>query len=589
MTRREPSFIQGLVAIIAIGIVVSPALGAPVFSQTTTPITGATGSDRDSFSRQGYQSADDVTLGSSATVRSVTWWGVFDSDDTPVTPVSFDLIFYADVGGVPDATTVISSTTVVFESLVDTGFELASGETIYEFQADITPTLLPGGETVWFSVLADTDNDADDDFSWAHDSGNGTYAFRGPIATDPWDTWIGRNLFILDDAAIAQPTLEITSIAWIGGDVFELTLKGEGDAAYTFNSSATPDFTTGLLVQNLTQGDPVAPGTIGGTNNTVVTTDGQGDAKVRMILTGPAGFVRAQTKGELAPPSSMVLRPAGSFQMGNSLDEGALTRPYELPVHSVNLSAFYMDQGEVTKAHWDEVANWASTHGYDISASGGSGKSTNHPVHDVTWYECVKWCNARSEMEGRTPAYYTSAARTNVYRTGSVDVANSWVRWDTGYRLPTEAEWEKAARGGLSGQRFPWGMQIQHTRANYYSNGFFAYDTSSTSGFHPDYYDGDSSTNTSPVMSFAPNGYGLYNMAGNITEWCWDWYSSTYYSSSPGSDPRGPESGSDSERVKRGGAWNHNPEGCRVAARLGNPPDTNDNSIGFRTCLPLGQ
>jgi len=305
------------------------------------------------------------------------------------------------------------------------------------------------------------------------------------------------------------------------------------------------------------------------------------------INVSSARFYRV--KRELAPPSSMVLRPAGSFQMGNSLDEGALTRPYELPVHSVNLSAFYMDQGEVTKAHWDEVANWASTHGYDISASGGSGKSTNHPVHDVTWYECVKWCNARSEKEGRTPAYYTSAARTNVYRTGNVDVTNSWVRWDTGYRLPTEAEWEKAARGGLSGQRFPWGMEIQHTRANYYSHSFYAYDTSSTRGFHPDYYDGDSSTNTSPVMSFAPNGYGLYNMAGNITEWCWDWYSSTYYSSSPGSDPRGPESGSDSERVKRGGAWNHNPEGCRVAARLGNPPDTNDNSIGFRTCLPLGQ
>ena len=582
MIRREPSFIQGFVAIIAIGIAVSPALGAPVFSQTKTPITGATGSDRDSFSRRGYQSADDVTLGSSATVRSVTWWGVFDSDDTPVTPVSFDLIFYADAGGVPDATTVISSTTVVFESPVDTGFELASGDNIYEFKANINPTLLPGGVPVWFSVLADTDNDADDDFSWAHDSGSGTYAFRGPIATDPWDTWIGRNLFILDDAAIAQPTLEI---ARIGGDVFELTLKGESDAAYTFNSSATLDFTTGLLVQNLTQGNPLDPGTIGGTNNTVITTDGQGNAKVRMILPGPAGFVRAQTKGEPAPPlGSMVLIPAGSFSMGDSLDEG---QPDELPVHSVNLSAFYMDQSEVTKAHWDEVANWASTHGYDISASGGSGKFPNHPVHDVTWYECVKWCNARSEKEGRTPAYYTSAARTNVYRTGSVDVANSWVRWDTGYRLPTEAEWEKAGRGGLSGQRFPWGMQIQHTRANYYSHSFYAYDTSSTRGFHPDYYDGDSSTNTSPERSFAPNGYELYDMAGNITEWCWDRYSSTYYSSSPGSDPRGPESGS--ERVKRGGGWSTHAQVCRVAIRIHFPPDTFDNSIGFRTCLPLGQ
>jgi formylglycine-generating enzyme required for sulfatase activity len=81
-------------------------------------------------------------------------------------------------------------------------------------------------------------------------------------------------------------------------------------------------------------------------------------------------------------------------------------------------------------------------------------------VKAVDWYDCVKWCNARSELEGRIPAYYTDAMQTTVYRTGRWDVDNSSVNWNAGYRLPTEAEWEKTARGGASGQRFPWGNTI---------------------------------------------------------------------------------------------------------------------------------
>ena len=122
------------------------------------------------------------------------------------------------------------------------------------------------------------------------------------------------------------------------------------------------------------------------------------------------------------PPAGMALIPAGSFMMGNSLnpDEGW---PDELPLHSVYVSAFYMDRYEVTKALWDEVYSWAITHGYSFD-NAGLGKASTHPVQTVSWYDSVKWCNARSEKEGRTPAYYTSTAQTTVYRTGQVDVQN---------------------------------------------------------------------------------------------------------------------------------------------------------------------
>jgi formylglycine-generating enzyme required for sulfatase activity len=121
-----------------------------------------------------------------------------------------------------------------------------------------------------------------------------------------------------------------------------------------------------------------------------------------------------------------------------------------------------------------------------------------------------------------------------------------------------EAEWEKAARGELVGARYPWGNDIDRTKANY----------------------GGNVGSTTPVGSYAPNGYGLYDMAGNVWEWCWDWYDSGYYSSSPGSDPRGPGSGS--RRVYRGGSWSSNADICRVAYRLSNSPDIGIHDLGFR-------
>jgi len=289
------------------------------------------------------------------------------------------------------------------------------------------------------------------------------------------------------------------------------------------------------------------------------------------------------------PPAGMALIPAGSFTMGDNLDGNGDA----LPLHTVYVSAFYMDKYDVTKALWDDVYNWAIIHGYSFDYA-GSGKAANHPVQTIDWYDSVKWCNARSEKEGLNFCYYTSAAQTTVYRSGQVDLTNACVNWAAnGYRLPTEAEWEKAARGGASGQRFPWGNTISWSQANYYayplSAGGDTYDVNPTEGSHPTFNEGVYPY-TSPAGYFAPNGYGLYDMAGNVSQWCWDWYG--VYSSGSQTDPRGPTSGSYYvPRVFRGGGWAFTAHDCGAADRDGDygEPTVSRDFIGFRSVLPPGQ
>ena len=283
--------------------------------------------------------------------------------------------------------------------------------------------------------------------------------------------------------------------------------------------------------------------------------------------------VRVQVSADDA--SSMAIIPAGSFMMGDNLDGDSSA----LPVHAVYVSTFYMEKHEVTKNLWDTVYQWAIGHGYGFDYA-GSGKAANHPVQTIDWYDCVKWCNARSEKEGRVPAYYTDAGLSVRYRSGQVA---PYVNWSSGYRLPTEAEWEKAARGGLNGQRFPWGNTISESQANYNGNTTYSYDLG-PNGYNATFATGGQPY-TSPVGYFGANGYGLFDMAGNVWEWCWDWYGA--YSSGSQPDPRGPTSGS--YRLLRGGGWHSYAFNCRTADRGSNYPTGSIYGIGFRPVLPPGQ
>ncbi|MBK8478957.1 MAG: SUMF1/EgtB/PvdO family nonheme iron enzyme [Opitutaceae bacterium] len=296
--------------------------------------------------------------------------------------------------------------------------------------------------------------------------------------------------------------------------------------------------------------------------------------------------VGAQWPGQLLPTvkarvivaDSLALIPAGTFTMGNSLSGGGEGESDELPLHSVTLPAFSLAKTLTTWAEWQAVRTWAVAHGYPDLTEAGAGMAPGHPVHSVSWYDIVKWSNAKSEMEGLTPCYYTNDAQTAVYRTGLVEVSNSQVKWEAnGYRLPTEAEWEYAARGGLSGKRFPWGDTIRHTLANYSSSAAEAYDGSATRDYHPA-YQGGCTPYTNPVIAFAPNGYGLYDMAGNLLQWCWDRNGS--YGSTAQSSPRGSVSGT--SRVFRGGCWTYSAALARSAYRGDWGPDNHDFLFGFR-------
>ena len=266
------------------------------------------------------------------------------------------------------------------------------------------------------------------------------------------------------------------------------------------------------------------------------------------------------------PPVGMSLIPDGAFTMGDSLDGIS-----DAPIRTVTLSAFYMGQREVTKSEWDAVKAWAVSHGYtDLTA--GTSRAANYPVQSVTWWDVVKWCNARSEKEGLTPCYTVSGS---VMKTGTTVPIVNWAV--NGYRLATEAEWEKAARGGLIGKRFPWGDTISHTQANYYSSTSYSYDISPTRGYHPTWGTG-SAPHTAPVGSFTANGYGLQDMTGNVYEWCWDWYGT--YASGAQANPRGAVSGS--YRVYRGGRWDSFANHCRVAYRSSDGPSYTSIYFGFR-------
>jgi formylglycine-generating enzyme required for sulfatase activity len=268
--------------------------------------------------------------------------------------------------------------------------------------------------------------------------------------------------------------------------------------------------------------------------------------------------------GEIPVPSDLVLIPAGT-NSGADPDFGA---------YSLTLGSFHIGRHEVTKAMWDEVYTWAELVGYGFD-NPGSGKGPDHPVHSVNWYDCVKWCNARGEKEGKRPIYYyTDGGGQHVYRVGQRDLVSISIQpGSPGYALPNANQWEYAARGGVANRRFPWGDsdEIQHARANYYSLSDYLYDTSPTRGVHPDHEIGDQPY-TSPAGSFAANGYGVYDIAGNVFEWCWNWhpdYENTH-------------------RMIRGGSYGYLAPEARVGRVVRQAPGDTEMVTGFRVVLMPG-
>ncbi|MCF7913285.1 MAG: SUMF1/EgtB/PvdO family nonheme iron enzyme [Candidatus Cloacimonetes bacterium] len=240
---------------------------------------------------------------------------------------------------------------------------------------------------------------------------------------------------------------------------------------------------------------------------------------------------------ELLYVEGMIFVEGGTFEMGDHFNEGDSD---ELPVHDVTLSSFFIGQYEVTQGEYEAVTGDTPSHDYGVG--------DNYPVYYVTWYDAVEYCNTLSEQEGLTPCYDLSD--------WSCDFSAD------GYRLPTEAEWEYAARGGIN-----W-------EDNYKYSG-----TTDNLGDYAVYSSNDQG-HSDLVGSKLPNQLDIYDMSGNVWEWCNDWYSSSYYGTSQDNNPTGPDIGS--RQVLRGGYWSSNDIYCRVANR-GNPyPGGSDPDMGFR-------
>ena len=254
----------------------------------------------------------------------------------------------------------------------------------------------------------------------------------------------------------------------------------------------------------------------------------------------------------------LVYVPAGAFRMGDASGDG---ESRERPAHTVELDAFYIGKYEVTNAQWrrfrddpgygdpkfwpggrpipkDQIPYWtqANNHG------GGTPEADNFPVIGVNWDGATAYCN--------------------------------WVAAKTGkrYRLPTEAEWEKAARGA-DARRYPWGDSIDYSYANF--AGAQSFDTVREVGF----YDGSERAGLKTHSNASP--YGAFDMAGNLMEWCQDWYSRDYYSVSPRKNPKGPSTGA--YRVVRGGSFFFEAYDLRTSARSAAWPSLQAfRMLGFR-------
>jgi formylglycine-generating enzyme required for sulfatase activity len=266
----------------------------------------------------------------------------------------------------------------------------------------------------------------------------------------------------------------------------------------------------------------------------------------------PAPVVQPVAPPPVNPPTvnSMVRINGGTFTMGSPANEPGREGD-EGPQRQVTVSSFYMGKYEVTQKEWYDVMGTTVRQQRDMKHKSFSifGEGDNCPMYYVSWYDAIEYCNARSRKEGLTPAYTISGSGNN--RTVT------WNRSANGYRLPTEAEWEYACRAGTT----------------------TAYNTGASINNNTGWYNANSGDTTHPVGQKPANAWGLYDMHGNVGEWCWDLWER--YSNSPQTDPQGESSGD--QRVQRGGGWFDGPAGIRSATRSDSLfPDSQFHYVGFR-------
>jgi formylglycine-generating enzyme required for sulfatase activity len=260
----------------------------------------------------------------------------------------------------------------------------------------------------------------------------------------------------------------------------------------------------------------------------------------------------------------MVQIPGGSFQMGDVKNEGG---SYEKPVHTVTLTGFYMGKYPVTQVQYQSVMG--SNPSYFSSSPASGEVQGKRPVECVSWYDAIEFCNALSIKEGLTPYYTIDKVNKDPNNANNSDNLKWTVTLNgtaNGYRLPTEAQWEYAAKGGDG------------------SPGNYTYAGSDTAD-DVAWYSSNSNSMTHEVGKKQPNGLGLYDMSGNVYEWCWDWYGS--YLSETQTDPVGPVGAfSGFSRVIRGGSGRTSAERVRSALRDGDDPNDRYHIYGFRLVRP---
>jgi formylglycine-generating enzyme required for sulfatase activity len=262
----------------------------------------------------------------------------------------------------------------------------------------------------------------------------------------------------------------------------------------------------------------------------------------------------------LDPPQRLMPVPGGSFRMGSDTAQDPWAQNNETP-HEVHLSPYYIGEHPVTQALWTAVM------GENPSDNKGGGQL---PVENVSWYDAAVFCNRLSMEASLEPCYHIGKAVYGRTSSGWVLPNEGDVRCDfeaKGYRLPTEAEWECAARGGpdaiLPGLLYAGSDELAQVG----------------------WYGQNSGNRTQEAGLLLPNALGLYDMSGNVWEWCHDWYASDYYKKSPRNNPHGPAEGA--YRVQRGGSDFHGAHSCRSACRLNNRPVSRSGYIGFRLALSL--